>query len=72
MVIEFTEIGGLDFFHIDSCIADNAVEDKDSDEYASETLISDGCLVVKTAEPLKTIDPKVRNFYFWVFERWSF
>ena len=31
MVIEFTEIGGLDFFHIDSCIADNGIEDKSSD-----------------------------------------
>ena len=30
MVIEFTTIGGLDFFHIDSCIADNAVSDKTS------------------------------------------
>ena len=28
-------------------------------DYASQTLISDGCLVVKTDEPLKTIDPKV-------------
>ena len=61
MVIEFTEIGGLDFFHIDSCIADNGIEDTESDDYASQTLISEGCLVVKTEEPLKTIDPKVNT-----------
>ena len=31
-----------------------------SGDYASQTLISGGCLVVKTDEPLKTIDPKVK------------
>ena len=58
MVVAFTKIGELSFFHIDNCKADNNVA-ADAEDFSEVQLIQDGCLVDKTSEPLMTIDPKL-------------
>jgi len=58
MVVMFTKIGQLSYFHIDNCKADNSL-DKDDADYASVLMIENGCLKDNTAEPLVTINPQL-------------
>ena len=53
MTIEFTKVGGLDFFHIDKCRA-TPIDESINQEII---LIENGCLQDASSEPLLSIAP---------------